>query len=73
MSGGSSGGPGAWGYLRGSAGSDIGRVVIELADDTRITASTAGGNFAAWWPGEVQPKRILGYDGNGNEVANEPY
>ena len=73
MSGGSSSGPGAWAYLRGSVGSDIGRVVIELADDTRITASTGGGNFAAWWPGEAQPKRILGYDASGNEVANQPY
>jgi len=73
MSGGSSSGPGAWAYVRGSAGSDISRVVIELADDTAITASTGGGNFAAWWPGEAQPKRILGYDTSGNEVANQPY
>lgn len=72
-SGGSSSGPGAYGYLSGVAGSDIGRVVIELADGTAITASTGGGNFAAWWPGEAQPKRVLGYDAGGNEVANEPY
>jgi hypothetical protein len=72
-SGGSSSGPGAYGYLSGAAGSDIGRIVIELADGTAITASTGGGNFAAWWPGEAQPKRILGYDTSGTEVANEPY
>jgi hypothetical protein len=72
-SGGSSSGPGAYGYLSGVAGSDIGRVVIELADETRITASNGGGNFAAWWPGEAQPKRILGYDASGTEVANVPY
>jgi hypothetical protein len=72
-SGGSSSGPGSYGYLSGAAGSDIGRIVIELADGTAITASTGGGNFAAWWPGEAQPKRILGYDTSGTEVANEPY
>lgn len=72
-SGGSSSGPGSYGYLSGVAGSDIGRVVIELADGTAITASTGGGNFAAWWPGEAQPKRVLGYDASGTEVANEPY
>jgi hypothetical protein len=72
-SGGSSSGPTGYGYLSGVAGSDIGRVVIELADGTAITASTGGGNFAAWWPGEAQPKRILGYDVSGTEVANEPY
>ena len=72
-SGGSSSGQGAYGYLSGVAGADIGRVVIELGDGTAITASTGGGNFAAWWPGEAQPKRILGYDASGTEVANEPY
>ena len=73
MSGGSSGPPDSWGYLHGAAGSDISRVVVELADGTAITASTGGGNFAAWWPGEAQPKRILGYDASGTQVANEPY
>jgi hypothetical protein len=72
-SGGSSSGPWSYGYLSGVAGSDIGRVVIELADGTAITASTGGGNFAAWWPGDAQPKRVLGYDASGTEVANEPY
>jgi len=73
QSGGSASGLTSYSYLRGVAGSDIGRVVIELADGTAITASTGGGNFAAWWPGEAEPKRILGYDASGNEVANEPY
>ena len=72
-SGGSSGGPGAWSYLHGSVGSEISRVVIELADGSRLTASSGGGRFAAWWPGERISVRMLGYDEAGNQVADRPF
>jgi hypothetical protein len=72
-SGGSSGGPSSWSYLHGVVGSDIARVVIRLADDTPIEASVGSGRFAVWWPGEAQPARILGYDGDGNLVHDERY
>lgn len=73
MSGGSSGDPGAWSYIQGRVGPGISRVAIELADGTWITASTGGGHFAAWWPGEAWMSRVHGFDATGNEVANERY
>jgi hypothetical protein len=72
-SGGSASGEESWSYLHGSVGSDVGGVVIDLADGTNITASLGGGRFAAWWPGEVVATRIRGFDSAGNQVANEPY
>jgi hypothetical protein len=72
-SGGSASGADSWSYLHGNVGSEIGSVVIGLADGTNITASLGGGRFAAWWPGEAQPTRILGFDRAGNQVANQPY
>jgi hypothetical protein len=71
--GGSASGVDSWSYLHGLIGSDIGGVVISLADGTNITASVGGGRFAAWWPGEIQPARILGFDRAGTQVANQPY
>ena len=47
--------------------------MLELADGNRVTASVGGGRFAAWWPGEAQPTRILGFDRAGIQVANQPY
>lgn len=72
-SSGSASGVDSWSYLHGLIGSDIGGVVITLADGTNITASVGGGRFAAWWPGETQPTRILGFDRAGTQVANQPY
>ena len=72
-SGGSASGEDSTSYLHGSVGSEIGGVVISLADGTNITASVGGGRFAAWWPGEAQPTRILGFDRVGTQVANQPY
>jgi len=72
-SGGSASGEDSWSYLHGNIGSEIGGVVIALADGTNITASLGGGRFAAWWPGEAQPKRILGFDRAGTQVANQPF
>ena len=72
-SGGSASGVNSWSYLHGLIGSDVGGVVIALADGTSITASVGGGRFAAWWPGETQPTRILGFDRAGTQVANQPY
>jgi hypothetical protein len=72
-SGGSASGEDSWSYLHGNIGSEIGGVVIALADGTNITASLGGGRFAAWWPGEVVASRIRGFDRAGNQVADEPY
>jgi hypothetical protein len=72
-SGGSASGVDSWSYLHGNVGSEIGGVVIALADGTNITASVGGGRFAAWWPGEQQPVRMLGFDRSGTQVANQPY
>jgi hypothetical protein len=47
--------------------------VLELADGTAITASLAGGRFAAWWPGQIDPTKIHGYDASGTLVAEQPY
>jgi hypothetical protein len=71
--GGSASGVDSWSYLHGLIGSDIGGVVIALADGTSITASVGGGRFVAWWPGEAQPTRFLGFDRAGTQVANQPY
>ena len=73
MSGGSSSGPNAWSYLHGRVGSDISRIVMELPNGDRITASSSGGRFAGWWPGEQMSARILGYDAAGNQVYDEPF
>jgi hypothetical protein len=70
MSGGSSGGPGAWSYLHGRVGSEISRVILELADGSHVTASLSNGRFAAWWPGDQSEARFLGYDAAGNQIAN---
>ena len=72
-SGGSASGVESSSYLHGAVGSEIGGVVINLADGTTITASVGGGRFAAWWPGEAQPNRILGFDNGGRQVADERY
>ena len=72
-SGGSASGPEPWSYVHGSIGSEIGGVVISLADGTNVTASVGGGRFAAWWPGEAEPNRIRGFDSAGRQVADEPY
>jgi hypothetical protein len=72
-SGGSSSGVDSWSYLHGIVGSDIGRVVIALADGTSVTASVGGGRFAAWWPTGAEPNRILGFDRAGNQVADQSY
>ena len=72
-SGGSASGAESWSYLHGNVGSEIGGVVIALGDGTNITATVGGGRFAAWWPGEGQPTRILGFDRAGTQVANQPY
>jgi len=72
-SGGSASGEDSWSYLHCRVGSEIGRVVIELADGTGITASIGGGRFAAWWPGEAQPNRIRGFDRANRLVADERY
>jgi hypothetical protein len=71
--GGSSDGGEAWAYVHGAAGSGITRVVLELADGTQITASLAGGRFAAWWPGQIETVRVRGYDETGALVADELY
>ena len=60
-------------YVTGQVGSEIGGVVLELTDGNRVTASVGGGRFAAWWPSEAQPTRILGFDLAGTQVANQPY
>ena len=70
----SSGGPeGSWSAQAGSVGSEVGGVVIELGDGTRIVATTAGGRYAAWWPGEQQPTKILVYDRSGDFVREQPW
>jgi hypothetical protein len=61
----------AYAYATGRVGSEIGGVVIALADGTSVTASIGGGRFAAWWPGEAQPTRLLGFDRAGNQVVNQ--
>jgi hypothetical protein len=48
-------------------------MVLELADGTQITASLAGGRFAAWWPGQIETVRVRGYDETGALVADELY
>ena len=63
----------SYSYLHGSVGSEIGGVVIDLDDGTKLTASIGRGRFAAWWPGKAQPSRIRGFDSAGNQVANQPY
>jgi hypothetical protein len=69
----SSGGPGgSWTAQAGIVGSEVGGVVIELGDGTQIVATTAGGRYAAWWPGEQSPTRILVYDRSGNFVSEQP-
>ena len=68
------GGPeGSWSAQAGTIGSEVGGVVIELGDGTRIVATTAGGRYAAWWPGEQQARKILVYDRSGTFVREQPY
>jgi hypothetical protein len=72
-SGGSASGDTSWSYVHGTVGSEIGGVVLELADGTKLTASVGGGRFAAWWPGEAQATRLIGFDRAGTQVVNQPY
>lgn len=71
-SGGMNSGPDAWSWVTGDVGPEIGGVVLELADGSRITASVGGGRYAAWWPGDRQSARILAYDRNGDFVGETP-
>ena len=57
----------------GIVGSEVGGIVIELGAGTRIGATTAGGRYAAWWPGEQSPTKVLVYDLGGNFVSEQPY
>jgi hypothetical protein len=56
----------------GQVGSEIGGVVLELVDGSRITASVGGGRHAAWWPNGLQSARILAYDRSGALVGESP-
>ncbi len=71
---GSGSGPGgdAYAYVTGYVGLEIGGVVLELGDSSRVTASVGGGRYAAWWPGAQQVARILAYDRNGAFVGESP-
>ena len=59
----------SWSAVNGTIGSEIGGVVIELEDGTRITASVGNGRYAAWWPGSIGNRRTLAYDRAGNLVT----
>jgi hypothetical protein len=59
-------------YVTGQVGSEIGGVVLELADGGRVTASVGGGRYAAWWPGAQHVARILAYDHNGTLLGESP-
>jgi len=72
--GGSGSGAGVenYSYITGQVGAQIGGVVLELGDSSRVTASVGGGRYAAWWPGAQQVARILAYDRNGALVGESP-
>jgi len=59
-------------YVTGQVGAQIGGVVLELGDSSRVTASVGGGRYAAWWPGAQGVARILAYDRNGALVGESP-
>jgi hypothetical protein len=59
-------------YVTGRVGAQVGGVVLELGDSSRVTASVGGGRYAAWWPGAHQVARILAYDQNGALVGESP-
>lgn len=64
--------------VAGQHGGDIASVVIEGTVRGRVEASTVGGWFVAWWPGEEVPWwpgegarfRILGLNGDGQPVTD---
>jgi hypothetical protein len=66
-------GPGSesWSAVNGQIGSEIGGIVVELNDGTRVTASIAHGLYAAWWPGQAQQVRLHVYDRAGNLVMTQ--
>jgi len=69
---GSGAGGDAYSYVTGQIGAQIGGVVLELGDSSRVTASVGGGRYAAWWPGAQQVARILVYDRTGALVGESP-
>ena len=60
---------GPWSSSIGLAGTEVGAVVIELRDGTRVVASLANGMWAASWPGRHVEVRILVYDGTGDVAS----
>jgi hypothetical protein len=49
----------------GQAGAGVTGVTIDLSDGTNVTATVAGGYFAAWWPGDLQATSAVISSGQG--------
>jgi hypothetical protein len=65
------GGPVPMTLASGQVGPGITHVVVQLAGQPPILASTSNGWYAAWWPGPL-PKgsKVVGYDSAGQPVAS---
>jgi hypothetical protein len=60
--------PGAT-WLFGHQPTDAGTVSLVLEDGTKVTASSGGGWFVAWWPSDQTVASMSTFDGRGNAVT----
>ena len=63
---------GARSILIGRVGSDAAGVIAGFPDESEVEASMAGGWYAAWWPGVVEPNAIAAVDRQNVAIAGVP-
>jgi hypothetical protein len=56
-------------WLFGHQPANAGGVVLVLEDGTRVTASSSGGWFLAWWPSDQTVASMSALDAHGNAVT----
>ena len=56
--------------ITGRTGAGVVAVRILLSDGTEVLATTSGGWFYAWWPGEATAASLSGDDASGRMVAS---
>ena len=56
-------------WLFGHQPESAGGVVLVLEDGTKVTASSSGGWFIAWWPSDLTVASMNAHDAHGNSVS----
>lgn len=56
-------------WLFGHQPANTGEVILVLEDGTKVTASSSGGWFIAWWPSELTVASMSAHDAHGGSVT----